>query len=111
MSAPGVAGLLDRISTMLSDAVDDLERPDLWGDIPDVLAEVIDQRDAALTRLAEVMAERDAAREARHRPHPVGAQQIVAEWAEARQLLNDAGMSELSLPAAVAQLLPRDEDS
>ena len=30
---------------------------------------------------------------------------IVAEWCEARQLLNDAGMSGLDLPAAVAVLL------
>ncbi len=36
---------------------------------------------------------------------------VATQWAEARQLLNDAGMSHLTLPAAVAQLLPRDEDT
>ena len=32
-------------------------------------------------------------------------QTIAAEWTQARQMLNDAGMSGLTLPAAIAVLL------
>lgn len=35
----------------------------------------------------------------------VSQHQIVAEWCEARQMLNDGRMSDLSLPEAVAALL------
>ena len=35
---------------------------------------------------------------------------IAHQWAEARQLLNDAGYSGLTLPAAVAVLLPPPAD-
>ena len=39
------------------------------------------------------------------RPRETSMHQIVAEWCEARQLLNDARMSNLSLPEAVDALL------
>ena len=46
------------------------------------------------------------------RPRETSMHQIVAEWAEARQLLADAGMGDLSVAAAIATLLPPpvDED-
>lgn len=39
------------------------------------------------------------------RHQEVSEHQSVAEWCEARQMLNDAGMSGLTLPAAIAVLL------
>lgn len=36
---------------------------------------------------------------------------VATQWAEARQLLTDAGMGGMTVTAAVAQLLPRDEDT
>ena len=43
--------LLNAIIKALSDAVDDLDRPYRWEDIPDVLAEVIEQRNQAWTEI------------------------------------------------------------
>ena len=53
--------LLNAIIKALSDAVDDLDRPYRWEDIPDVLADVIRQRDEAWAEIRVLnAASRDA---------------------------------------------------
>ena len=101
---------------------------DAWAEIPDDMAGDYDALGDAITALVE---QRDAAREARDN-WEASATRLAAErdadlarfaaapptftvaqqWRDARQLLNDAGYSELTLPAAVASLLPppADED-
>ena len=41
----------------------------------------------------------------------VSGPEICQDWHDARQLLRDAGMGDMTVTAAVAQLLPRDEDT